>query len=416
MFVDKATIYVQAGKGGDGVVTFRHEKYVPRGGPSGGNGGRGGDVYLLADPELNDLYWLSNHSIQKAVDGKNGQDNNKTGVSGKDLMVRVPVGVSVYYGDDMQFMADLVEPGQELLIARGGRGGVGNACFANARRQTPHIATGGEPGEESTITVELKLLADVGLVGFPNAGKSTLITRVSNANAKVGSYAFTTLQPQLGVVQTSNFSRFTMADIPGLIEGAHEGKGLGFEFLRHVERCRVLLYVIDLTEENPVQTLKTLWNEIKLWDEETFEKPAYIVGNKADLWDANDNDGLENFAQTRNIPYMRISALEKTGVPQLIENLWELVKTVPKPETRVAQEIRLIDKTDEVTIEKAYGEWIVRHQRLERIVAKTDYEQVDGKAFIERQLRRLEIEKRLRKMGAVDGEMVVIGKMRFMLE
>ena len=171
MFVDKTTIYVQAGKGGDGVVTFRHEKYVPRGGPSGGNGGRGGDVYLLADPELNDLFWLSEHRMHKALNGKNGQDNNKTGVSGKDLIVKVPVGVSIYYGEDLQFMADLVEPGQELLIARGGRGGVGNACFANARRQTPHIATGGETGEQATITVELKLLADVGLVGFPNAGK-----------------------------------------------------------------------------------------------------------------------------------------------------------------------------------------------------------------------------------------------------
>lgn len=416
MFVDKTTIFVQAGKGGDGVVTFRHEKYVPRGGPSGGNGGRGGDVYLLADPELNDLFWLSEHRMHKALNGKNGQDNNKTGVSGKDLIVKVPVGVSIYYGDDLQFMADLVEPGQELLIARGGRGGIGNACFANARRQTPHIATGGETGEQATITVELKLLADVGLVGFPNAGKSTLITRVSNANAKIGSYAFTTLQPQLGVVQTANFLRFTMADIPGLIEGAHEGKGLGFEFLRHVERCRVLLYVIDLTEDDPVQTLKTLWNEIKLWDEETFEKPAFIIGNKADLWDTDDHDGLQDFAKTRNIPYMRISALEKTGVPELIEHLWELVKTVPKQESRAAQEIRLINKTDEVIIEKVDGDWVVTNQRLERIIAKTDYEAVDGKAFIERQIRRLEIEKRLRKMGAVDGDMVVIGKMRFMLE
>jgi GTP-binding protein len=415
MFVDKATIYVQAGKGGDGVVTFRHEKFVPRGGPSGGNGGRGGDVYLLADPELNDLYWLSEHPTQKAVNGKNGQNNNKTGVSAPDLILRVPVGVSVYVGEDMQFMADLVEPGQELLVARGGRGGVGNACFANARRQTPHIATGGQTGELATITIELKLLADVGLVGFPNAGKSTLLTRVSNANAKIGDYAFTTLQPQLGVVQTSNFSRFTMADIPGLIEGAHEGKGLGFEFLRHVERCRVLLYVIDLTEDNPVKTLELLWNEIKLWNEETFEKPAFIIGNKNDIF-CDGDDALERFAKTRNIPYMRISALEKTGIKELIDSLWDIVKTIPKPETRVAQEIRLIDKTDEVTIEKFEDGWIVHNQRLERICAKTDYEEVDGKAFIDRQMRRLEIEKKLRKMGAVDGNVVIIGKLRFVLE
>ena len=415
MFVDKATIYVQAGKGGDGVVTFRHEKYVPRGGPSGGNGGRGGDVFLLADPELNDLYWLSQHPTHRATNGKNGQDNNKTGASAPDLIVHVPVGVSVYVGDDMQFVADLVEPGQELLIAKGGRGGVGNACFANARRQTPHIATGGEHGEEAQITIELKLLADVGLVGFPNAGKSTLITRVSNANAKIGDYAFTTLQPQLGVVQTSNYSRFTMADIPGLIEGAHEGKGLGFEFLRHVERCRVLLYVIDLTGENPIGTLKSLWNEIKLWNEETFDKPAFIVGNKSDIWEG-EKDELEEFAKSRNIPYLRISALEREGITELIEQLWNIIKKIPKAETRVAQEIRLIDKSDEVLIDHSEDGWIIKSPRLERIVAKTDYESVDGKAFVDRQMRRLEIEKRLRKMGAVDGDTVIIGKMRFVLE
>ncbi len=415
MFVDKATVYVQAGKGGDGVVTFRHEKYVPRGGPSGGNGGRGGDVYLVADPEINDLYWLSEHPNHRAKDGKNGQNNNKTGVSADDLFLRVPVGVSVYVGEDLQFLADLVEPGQELLVARGGRGGVGNACFANARRQTPHIATGGEEGETFTITIELKLLADVGLVGFPNAGKSTLLTRVSNANAKIGDYPFTTLQPQLGVVQTANFSRFTMADIPGLIEDAHLGKGLGFEFLRHVERCRCLLYVIDLTEEDPVATLKLLWNEIKLWNEETFDKPAFIVGNKNDIF-ADATDGLEEFAKSRNIPYMRISALENTGVKVLIEKLWLIIKDIPKPETRVAQEIRLIDRTDEVTIENTPDGWAVKNSRLERIVAKTDIESVDGKAFVDRQMRRLEIEKKLRKMGAVDGDAVIIGKMRFLLE
>jgi len=415
MFVDEVTIEVQAGKGGDGVVTFRREKYVPRGGPSGGKGGRGGDVYLVADNELMDLSYLALHHNHRAGDGGDGGKNNMTGADGEDIFIRVPVGVTISLNNKDNFLADLVVQGQELLIARGGRGGLGNARFANSRRQTPHIATAGESGEKFKLIIELKVLADVGLVGMPNAGKSTLLGAISHARPKVGDYPFTTLEPSLGVVETKDWQRFTVADIPGLIEGAFEGKGLGHEFLKHIERCRVLIYLVDLSSEHPVRTLQTLWEEVRLYNEETFAKPAFIVGNKIDLV-PNAPDTLEEFANKRKIPYFGISAKEKIGLDELLIKLLDGVKKTPLPETRVIDEIYLIKRDDEVIIEEVNGEFVVKNSRLERIMAKTDYESFDGRAFIERQLRRAGVEKRLKQMGVKDGDVIIIGGKRFVFQ
>jgi GTPase len=416
MFIDEVTISVQAGRGGDGIVAFRRAKYEPNGGPSGGRGGRGGDVFLVADSNVNDLSHIIDKHHQNAKDGKSGQGSEKTGASGDDLFVKVPVGVTIYSVPDRVFIADLVEDGQEFLIAKGGRGGLGNVRFMNPRRQSPHIATTGEKGERFRIKIELKLLADVGLVGLPNAGKSTLLGSISNAHPKVGEYPFTTLDPSLGVVTMPDWSRYTVADIPGLIEGASVGKGLGLEFLRHVERCRILLYLIDLSEGTAVETLETLWKEIKLYSEETFAKPAFIIGNKVDVCDENAGAELEKFANIRNIQYMEISAREKINLDSLSEMMNKKIKETPSPKSQVSTQIRLIVPKKKVDITKVDGDYVVEYEPLERIVRATDLDSVDGRAFVQRQMGRIGVEKKLKAMGAVEGDTVIIGRVRFTFE
>jgi GTPase len=416
MFVDEVTISIRAGKGGDGVVAFRRAKYEPKGGPAGGRGGRGGDVYVISDSNISDLSHLYGKTHFNASNGRPGEGNKKTGASGDDLIIKVPVGVSVFLDDDERLIADLVEEGQEYLVAKGGRGGLGNTSFVNPRRQTPHIATSGEKGEQLKIRIELKLLADVGLVGFPNAGKSTLLGTVSNANPKIGEYPFTTLHPYLGVITMPDWRRYTIADIPGLIKGASVGKGLGLEFLRHIERCRVLLYLIDLSDDDPIDTLKTLWNEIKLYSEETYAKPAFIVGNKIDICDESKANGLKSFAKERKIPYLSISAKDRIHVDRLIKTLSEQIDKTPIPKTVVETQVRLIITSKRVRISHQDDVYIVEHEPLERIVSSTDLESADGRAFIQRQIHRLGIEKKLRGKGAVDGDTVMIGNMRFALD
>ncbi|NMD14014.1 MAG: GTPase ObgE [Caldisericales bacterium] len=417
MFVDEVTIKVAAGKGGDGVVTFRREKFVPRGGPSGGKGGHGGDVYLVADSNLRDLSYLVDHVNWKAEDGVNGSSENCAGAAGDDIYIKVPVGVAIYLEDKDNLIAELLEDKQELLVAKGGRGGLGNANFANARRQAPHIATAGERGEKAKLIIELKILADVGLVGMPNAGKSTLLGAISRASPKIGDYPFTTLEPSLGVITTKDWNRFTVADIPGLIEGASQGKGLGFEFLRHVERCRVLLYLIDLASDDPCATLEMLWREVKLYSEETFLKPAFVVGNKIDLMEGKP-DPLEDFISKRNIPYLKISAKERIGTENLIDTLWQKVKDVPLPQAKKSEEVIIVSKVQTDTkIERSDGgEFLVKNSYLERIVAKTDLESLDGLAFVYKQMNRFGIEKKLKQMGIKEGDKVTIAGKRFTFE
>lgn len=329
MFIDRAEIYVRGGKGGNGCVSFRREKYVPKGGPDGGDGGRGGDVYLVADPESNTLLDLTGRHHWIAENGRPGSGKNKTGRSGKSLRVRVPPGTLVYDRDRDRLLKDLNEPGQEVCIAHGGRGGKGNRHFVSSRFQTPRFAQEGEDPEERWLRLELKLIADVGLVGLPNAGKSTLLARTSRAEPKIADYPFTTLEPQLGIVELTHFRRFVMADIPGLIEGAHEGVGLGDDFLRHIERTRVIVHLIDLfpmdEQTTPAQAYRVIREELRKYSEKLASKPEIVVANKIDL---TPDPRLEVEALSREIqrPVHAISGVTGAGLESLCERIWSLIE------------------------------------------------------------------------------------------
>ncbi|HSV26937.1 MAG TPA: GTPase ObgE, partial [Sedimentisphaerales bacterium] len=290
MFVDEAKIWVKAGDGGHGCVSFRREKFIPRGGPNGGDGGRGGSVHFLADENLDTLLDFLGKHHWRAGNGKNGMGKNMTGADGADLIVRVPPGTLVYDADLDVLLKDIDKPGMQVCICRGGKGGQGNKAFATSVNQTPRIAQPGKPGQERNIRLELKLIADVGLVGMPNAGKSTLISRCSAARPKIADYPFTTLEPVLGIVELTGYRRFVMADIPGLIEGAHKGTGLGFDFLKHIERTRIIVHLLDLVPvdgSDPAKNYKTIRKELAAHSETLAKKTEVIVANKADL----DPDG-----------------------------------------------------------------------------------------------------------------------------
>jgi GTP-binding protein len=335
MFVDEVDIHVAAGNGGRGCLAFRREKFVPRGGPSGGDGGHGGSVVVVASPHTNTLINYRFHPELTAKRGAHGQGSNCTGESGDDLELAVPIGTLVYEktgspDEPYKLLADLATEGQRVVVARGGRGGLGNARFASATNRAPRKVQPGEPGEEKDLRLELKLLADVGLVGFPNAGKSTLIARISAARPKIADYPFTTLTPNLGVVGLSDDRSFVVADVPGLIEGAHRGQGLGHQFLRHLERTKVLVHLVDIsgaTGRNPVEDLDTLRRELELFDAALAAKPQMVAANKIDAADpvesAESIDALARRASELGLPFFRISAVAGTGVPELLEAMWQ---------------------------------------------------------------------------------------------
>src|SRR5436190_21905067 len=330
MFVDEVDIHVAAGGGGRGCLAFRREKFVPRGGPSGGDGGHGGSVYIVASPHTNTLINYRFHPEFTAERGDHGQGSNRTGQTGDDLELAVPIGTLVYVkdADDLDapptLLADLAVEGQRVLVAKGGRGGLGNAHFASSTNRAPRKVQPGEPGEEKDLRLELRLLADVGLVGFPNAGKSTLISRVSAARPKIADYPFTTLTPNLGVVGLSADRSFVVADVPGLIEGAHRGLGLGHQFLRHLERTKVLVHLVDIpgaTGRDPVEDLDTLRRELQLFDATLAAKPQIVVANKIDvahpLEDAPRIAALERRPVELGLPFFSVSGVTGTGVPDL---------------------------------------------------------------------------------------------------
>jgi GTP-binding protein len=322
MFVDEAIIRVKAGDGGNGCVAFRREKYVPRGGPSGGDGGRGGDVVLVASQHHNTLLHFRFNPEHRAERGRHGEGSNRTGRSGAALEVPVPIGTVVYDADSGQALFDFTAAGQRFIVARGGRGGRGNQHFATPTRQAPVHAEPGQPGEERRLRLVLKLLADVGLVGFPNAGKSTLISRISAARPKVADYPFTTLEPHLGVVQMPDLRTFVVADIPGLIEGAHLGHGLGTQFLRHIERTRLLLHLVDVSESSgrdPKRDLDVILEELAGYSEQLASKPMFVVATKLDvLEDRRRLESLRRKAKRRGLPFFAISAVTGQGVKELL--------------------------------------------------------------------------------------------------
>lgn len=422
-FVDEVVIYVKAGDGGNGCVAFRREKFVPRGGPAGGNGGRGGHVILLADPSVKTLVDLHLQRTYKAPKGGHGQGNNKSGADGEDLIIRVPVGTVVYDHETGELLADLVKPGQRVIVARGGKGGRGNAAFATPTRQAPVFAELGEPGEERTLRLELKLLADVGIIGYPNVGKSTLISKISAARPKIADYPFTTLVPNLGTVRVDNFS-FVVADLPGLIEGAHRGVGLGHQFLRHAERTSLLLHMVDIAAvegRDPIRDFEVINNELRLYSQVLAEKKQIVVANKIDLPKAKEN--LE-----RCLPYWQklgyevfpISALTGKGLERLVYRMAELVKvSQPKQVVEwVDEEIVVppVRKTP-LTIGRLDEEtWLVQGDDAERLTRLINSSHPQALTEIKERLIRHGIWKALRKAGAKTGDRIVIGSVELMMD
>jgi GTP-binding protein len=324
-FVDYVKIYVKAGDGGRGCVSFRREKYVPKGGPDGGDGGKGGDVIIRASSELHTLLDHRYQKTYKAKRGEHGKGSNMKGKDGEDLIIQVPIGTVVKDADSEEILADLDEDGKDLIVARGGKGGLGNAHFATPINQTPRYAQPGQKGEEKWIILELKLLADVGLIGLPNAGKSTLISIISSARPKIADYPFTTLTPVLGVVKYKDYQSFVVADIPGLIEGAHKGAGLGHQFLRHVERTSILLHLVDVSDylqSDPVGDFEKIQKELELYNPELINKPFAVVGTKIDIaYEGKRLKRLKDYCKGKGIDFFPISALKKEGIDKILEYL-----------------------------------------------------------------------------------------------
>jgi len=411
LFFDEAKIHVEAGAGGDGCVSFRREKYVPLGGPNGGNGGRGGEVYLIADPHLNTLISFKGRRHFKAQRGGHGKGKNMQGQKGEDVYLTVPPGTVVRDAETSQVLADLTTAGQKALVARGGRGGLGNAAFASSTNQAPRIAERGEAGEARWLILELKLIADVGIAGCPNAGKSTLLAAVSAARPKIADYPFTTLAPNLGVVRVDDRD-FVMVDIPGLIEGAHEGVGLGHEFLRHVERTRMLIHLLDGAAEDPLQDLDDINEELRLFNPRLADKPQLVVLNKMDLPQARELwPPIKEEMETRGIPVCSISAATGSGVRQMLFLVLQLLDGLPREE--VAPEEIAIFRPPEVdegfTIAVEEDGFRIAGKRVERLAARTDWRYEEGVRRLHRALERLGVVKAMEEAGVQKGDTVYIG-------
>ncbi|MEQ8235330.1 MAG: GTPase ObgE [Syntrophomonadaceae bacterium] len=415
MFIDHAKIFVKGGDGGNGCVAFRREKYVPLGGPAGGDGGRGGNVIFIADEGMSTLMDFQYRKHFKADRGQHGLGKNQHGARGDDLVVRVPAGTLVIDDDSGETIADLTAAGQEAVIARGGRGGRGNARFATAIHKAPSMAENGEPGEEKWIRLELKLLADVGLVGFPNAGKSTLISRVSAARPKIADYPFTTLVPQLGVVLTRDKNSYVIADIPGLIEGAHAGAGLGHDFLRHIERNRVLLFILDAAQidgRSVLEDYRVLRAELEAYRPELVNRPYLIVANKMDLPEAQDN--FSRLQELYGDKVIGISAVTGQGISELIEKTYDLLQGIPV--TEHVGESRVVRKFKEevpFVIEVIDGVYQVSGKRIENLVSMTNFDQEESLQRFQRTTERMGLDQALRSKGIRIGDTVRIKDMEF---
>ena len=412
MFFDEAKIYVKGGDGGNGCVSFRREKYVPFGGPNGGDGGKGGDVYLVVNPHLNTLVAFKRQRHFKAQRGGHGRGKNQTGRSGQDLVIEVPPGTVVRDAKTGEFIADLTEPGQKVLVARGGRGGRGNAAFATPTNQAPRIAERGEPGQERWLHLELKLIADVGIVGVPNAGKSTLLAAVSAARPKIADYPFTTLEPNLGVVALDEATSFVMADIPGLIEGASRGAGLGHTFLRHIERTRLIVHLLDGASPNPLRDYETINEELALFDEKLAAKPQLVVLNKIDLPQAQAIwPAVKEAIEARGKPILSISALTGQGVREMLGRVAEMLKALPRKEVTLPEAKVLRPREEEAfTIVREDGAWRVRGAKVERLAAMTNWDLDEAVQRFHRIITRMGVTMALREAGVQIGDTVRIGK------
>ena len=410
MFFDEAKIYVKAGDGGNGCVSFRREKYIPFGGPNGGKGGKGGDVYLGVDPHLNTLINFKKRSHFKAQRGDHGRGKNQTGKQGEDLTIAVPPGTVAYDADTGQLLADLIQPEQRAIVARGGRGGRGNAAFATPTNQAPRLAEKGEPGQERWLRLELKLIADVGIVGVPNAGKSTLLAAVSAARPKIADYPFTTLEPNLGVV-TVDDRDFVLADIPGLIEGAHAGAGLGHQFLRHVERTRLLIHLLDGASADPLSDFEKINEELALFDSQLARKPQVVVLNKMDLPQTQELwPRIRREMKKLELEAMSISAVTGQGVPTLLQRVAGLLDSLPRKEP-VIEEVKVfrLEEEEPFSITQEGDGWRVRGPEIERVVAMTNWDYDEAVMRFQRILEAMGISAALEKAGVEVGDTVSIG-------
>jgi GTP-binding protein len=413
---DRVEISVKAGDGGDGVVSFRREKYVPFGGPDGGDGGDGGNVVIKADSGITDLKMYRQHKLYKAEKGENGKGQKKHGKSGNDLVLLVPVGtiaLGISGTAEELLIADCEEPGQEEIVALGGRGGQGNTHFATSTNQAPRIAQKGEKGEERTLVLEMRLIADVGIIGFPNAGKSTLLSKVSAAHPKIAAYPFTTLEPVLGVVE-AGMDEFIIAEIPGLVEGAHLGKGLGHDFLRHIVRTRVLIHLVDGTSETPVEDMIRVNNELNLYDPELARKPQIVAVNKIDLPGMKDRlDDIETEFGHAGVSVLFISAETGAGIQYLVDETRNLLEKSGK-RIRAGKKVpsavfRPQPRQTEATIEKDGDIYVVNSPDLERIITGVDMTSDEVRRQLQRPMSRYGVTRALEKAGINPGDKVRCG-------
>lgn len=418
MFIDRARIYVEAGDGGDGMSSFRREKFVEKGGPNGGNGGRGGNVILVADKNLNTLIDFRYKRKYIAKRGGQGGTKNCTGMRADDVIVKVPMGTLVR--DDMTgvVMADLTDDGQEYLAAKGGRGGKGNACYVTSTNRAPTFAEKGEPGENRWIKLELKLLADVGLVGYPSVGKSSIIAQVSAARPEIAAYHFTTLTPVLGVVRLDEERSFVLADIPGLIEGASEGVGLGHDFLRHVERTKVLLHVIDVAGvdgRDPIEDFEKINHELKEYSERLARRKQLVVANKMDLPEAEENfTRLKEYVEAKGFEIFRASAATGEGLRELMYKAYDMMMNYEPEEDE--EDLARLDEIDPDSFEIVVGndtDYEVRGKNIERLVAMTNFDNDEALYRFQLIWKRLRIDEALKEYGCQEGETVRIRDMVF---
>lgn len=417
-FADEAHIKVQAGSGGNGSASFRREKYIPKGGPDGGNGGQGGSIILLADENINTLVDFMSKKHFKAKHGDQGMGRNMYGAAGEDLILKVPVGTLVFEEGQKEPFADLVHNGQELIVAKGGLGGKGNANFTSSTRQAPDFAELGEPGEEKELKLELKLIADVAIVGYPSVGKSTLISRISNARPKIADYPFTTLVPNLGVVKVDD-TDFVVADIPGLIEGAHEGKGLGIAFLKHIERAEILVHLLDLTHEDPMNDFKKLNHELKSYSKVLASKEQLVVFNKADATISEIIDEMKKVF--KKYKPLFISSVSGEGIDKFLYKLKDEViahrkkKKVEKPveDFKVFKPHLENFSTRNFTVEKEGEGFRIKGKRVEQLAIMTDMTKRGGIYRMHDILDKIGAYRELKKLGATDGNKIYIGERTF---
>ena len=418
-FIDYVKVTARGGDGGDGCTAFDRQPYQPRGGPNGGDGGPGGDVIMIASSSKSTLTELNFKPELKGPDGQRGKPNNQRGATGQDLEIQVPPGTIIRNAETGEFIGELTEDGEKIVVAQGGKGGRGNRCFTNSRRQRPRFHEFGEPGEEIALELELKLLADAGFVGFPNAGKSTLLNALTAAHPRIADHPFTTISPNLGVL-FQDHERMVLCDIPGIIEDAHLGAGLGIEFLRHIERTKILIYVIDINGKDPVGEFDTIRNELESYRPEMLDKPGLIVCNKIDL---EDPELIELFKEEIDFPeehIVAVSALEETGIDKLVEKLWEIFENLKEQEAQKqnldAEETERLIKLEQrqpIRVEQLQDRFLLSGDEVVRLIERFDLSNTEALSYVRERLLDMGLHKKLERAGCKPGDTVQVGQQEF---